>query len=550
VRGGEGVGRVGEGLTPEAERLLGKFEVLAGAPGGVKRLRGLVLELAVRGRLIQQTSTDGAVSVLGQVEETDPFSIPRSWVWTPIERICADSFYGPRFSKEDYVGRDGVPTIRTTDMRSDGSISLCDAPRIRLTAEKLALYRVIDGDLLVTRSGSIGTMAVFRGEHDAIPSAYLIRFRFESSALPEYVCTILRSPYGLRVMGLGVTGSAQPNLNATAIRAILIPLPPLPEQRRIVAKVDDLMKLCDDLEARQTKQRETASRLNKAALAALTSAEGPEELAESWRRVTGSFEGLIHTPESVGELRKAVLELAVRGRLVPQVPGEEPAAYLLARLREQDSLKIRKTRGREPRELLPVSSDEAPYEVPSSWQWARFVEVATIESCLVDPSDLGHMPHVAPDNIEKGTGRLLPFRTIAEDAVTSGKHRFYAGHLLYSKIRPNLSKIVLVDFDGLCSADMYPLAAKVDSRFLQTFILSVGFLRQVVKEDNRIAMPKVNQEQLNETVVAVPPLAEQHRIVAKVDALMALCDTLEAALRRSEDTAQKLADALVAELLA
>lgn len=159
------------------------------------------------------------------------------------------------------------------------------------------------------------------------------------------------------------------------------------------------------------------------------------------------------------------------------------------------------------------------------------------------------MPHVAPDNIEKGTGRLLPYRTVAEDAVISGKHRFYAGQLLYSKIRPNLSKIVLVDFEGLCSADMYPIVAKVDPRFLQYYMLSMLFLRQVVKDDNRIAMPKVNQEQLSATIVAVAPLQEQKRIVAKVDALMKACDDLEARQakqrRRSQGRLSKAAlDAL------
>lgn len=136
-------------------------------------------------------------------------------------------------------------------------------------------------------------------------------------------------------------------------------------------------------------------------------------------------------------------------------------------------------------------------------------------------------PHVAPDNIEKGTGRLLQYRTVIEDNVRSSNHLFFPGALLYSKIRPNLSKAVLVDFEGLCSADMYPLLIHIESRYLHIFILSRAFIDQVLVNDNRVAMPKVNQEDLSNILVAVPPLAEQKRIVVKVDHLMSMLDDLE-----------------------
>jgi type I restriction enzyme S subunit len=211
-------------------------------------------------------------------------------------------------------------------------------------------------------------------------------------------------------------------------------------------------------------------------------------------------------------LRMAVRQLAVTGRLPTRATGDKAAVRLLVELQD----------GRERQDV------KGPSQLPDSWCWARFNEVAEIASNLVPPSRFMDVPHVAPDNIEKGTGRLLPYRTIREDGVTSGKHRFFPGQILYSKIRPNLSKAVTVDFEGLCSADMYPLTPRIDRSYLHLFLLSPPFLAQVVREDNRLAMPKVNQEQLSATVVAVPPLAEQKRIVAKVDQLMALIDELEA----------------------
>lgn len=102
----------------------------------------------------------------------------------------------------------------------------------------------------------------------------------------------------------------------------------------------------------------------------------------------------------------------------------------------------------------------------NKWETKRFDEVADIKSNLVEPSNYLEFPHIAPDNIEKRTGILLDYHTIAEDGVKSGKHRFYAGQILYSKIRPYLSKVVMVDFDGLCSADMYPIEAKENTKYL------------------------------------------------------------------------------------
>src|SRR5690606_27250390 len=136
-------------------------------------------------------------------------------------------------------------------------------------------------------------------------------------------------------------------------------------------------------------------------------------------------------------------------------------------------------------------------------------------------------PHIAPNNIEKGTGRLLPYGTVGEDGVMSSNHLFREGQLLYSKIRPNLSKVVIVDFDGLCSADMYPIRAHIHASFLKLAMLSTVVLAQVTRNDNRLAMPKVNKDQLNQFIVPVPPLGEQRRIVDKFARLMALCDELE-----------------------
>lgn len=151
----------------------------------------------------------------------------------------------------------------------------------------------------------------------------------------------------------------------------------------------------------------------------------------------------------------------------------------------------------------------------------RFSEVAEIKSNLVDPAEYQDYPHIAPDNIEKKTGVLLDYHTIREDAVTSGKHRFYPGQILYSKIRPNLSKLVIVDFDGLCSADMYPIEAKGDTKCLWYYMLSEEFLEQASSAGSRSVLPKINQKELSALRIRMPSsIDEQEEISRLLDSLI------------------------------
>lgn len=151
------------------------------------------------------------------------------------------------------------------------------------------------------------------------------------------------------------------------------------------------------------------------------------------------------------------------------------------------------------------------------WCDRAFGQVAKIASNLVSPEGFGSFPHLAPNHIEAQTGRLLELATIAEDGVTSPKHRFFAGQIVYSKIRPYLNKVVLVDFDGLCSADMYPIETQQNPKWLHYKMLSSEFVAAVCGSQNRTVLPKTNVRDLSAVRVAVPPLNVQVRIVEILD---------------------------------
>ena len=260
------------------------------------------------------------------------------------------------------------------------------------------------------------------------------------------------------------------------------------------------------------------------------------------------FDRLTDAPDAIPRLRRFILDLAVRGKLVEQDPEDEPAAELLKRITKDFSRQVAEGKLNKPKPVKPLSAKEGLFSLPRGWAVARFNQVAAIQSNLVDPKRYKALPHIAPDNIESWTSRLLPYVSVGEAGVHSGKHLFSAGAILYSKIRPNLAKVAKVSFDGLCSADMYPIHVLIDCDFLVKFMITESFVAQAVKEDNRVAMPKINQSALSDIVVPVPPLAEQHRIVAKVDELMALCDRLETARTEREATRDRLATASLTRL--
>lgn len=157
-------------------------------------------------------------------------------------------------------------------------------------------------------------------------------------------------------------------------------------------------------------------------------------------------------------------------------------------------------------------------EIPGHWGCVPFRRIASVKSNLVHPNDYLEFPQVSPDCIEKDSGRLISWKTVAESNVESDNHRFYKGQIIYSKIRPLLNKVIIAPFDGLCSADMYPIETTTDTKYLQYYMLSNPFLSEVrnVTRD-RVKMPKINREELGQVNIVVPSRIEQQSIVSYLD---------------------------------
>jgi type I restriction enzyme S subunit len=548
------------------------FDRISEAPDAIPRLRQFILDLAVRGKLVVQDPSDESASELLKrivqakrwltaskklkstkepappLESELPFNIPPGWTATRLGTI-----YDVRDGTHDtpkYVEA-GFPLITSKNL-SSGSLTFDPVKFIseqdhRNISERSAVERL---DILLAMIGSVGNPVIVDTDRPfSIKNVALFKYYSRDLSSPGFLCSFLKHAAG--AMQQLAAGGLQPFVSLGFLRGYPLLLPPLAEQHRIVAKVDELMALCDRLEAAQAERESRRDRLAAASLHRLNqpaSTDAPETFREHARFYLNHLPRLTTRPDQIKQIRHTILNLAVRGKLVPQDPSDEPASELLKRIRVDKARLVKNGKIKDSQPLPPIDCDP-PFAVPPGWQWERFIEVAAIQSNLVDPKDYRDSPHIAPDNIASGTGKLLPYETIRASAVFSSKHLFFAGCILYSKIRPALAKAVIVDFDGLCSADMYPILPFVDRDYLHRFMLTEAFVQQSVSEDTRVAMPKINQAALSKILVAVAPLAEQRRIVAKVDELMAVCDQLETQLTTARTESRRLLEAVLHEAI-
>ncbi|WP_165279853.1 restriction endonuclease subunit S [Paenibacillus protaetiae] len=216
-------------IADKVDRLLDKInqakQLIEEAKATFEFRRAAILDKAFRGELTKKWREES----FGSAEQ--------NWEITTIGAVCSESFYGPRFGKNEY-STEGIPTIRTTDMTKNGEIILKDPPKVIIEEKNIEKFRLKKGDLLITRTGSIGTMAVFNEEYLAVPSAYLIRFRFIEQVNTRYMFYYLMSPKGQKMMGLGTTAITQPNINAETIKKMPFILPSFEEQIEIVQVLD------------------------------------------------------------------------------------------------------------------------------------------------------------------------------------------------------------------------------------------------------------------------------------------------------------------------
>ncbi len=406
--------------------------------------------------------------------------LPKGWVEAELGELGAWHGGGtPSKSNPDYWTEGNIPWVSPKDMKTS-RISDAEDHITQEAVNGSATNLVPEGAvLLVTRSGILkhSLPVAVTGREVAINQD--IKALVPDTPLEsEFIARQIRNKTSFVLRHCTKAGTTVDSIDFQRLKAVRVCLPPLAEQKRIVAKLDALG-------ARSARARKELERIDTL----------------------------------VARYKQAVLSKAFSGELLG-LPSQQTE--------------------------LP---NERCWDIPGGWKWVLFSDVVQIASNLVKPEKIWGLPHIAPDNIKRGEAKLLPFNTIGQDGVISPKHHFFPGQILYSKIRPYLRKAVLVDFEGGCSADMYPLTAseKIVPRYLLSWLVSEDFTWFATQHQGRTVLPKINQKALNQTPLPLPPLPEQREIVRRIESAFGKIDRLAGEAKRALALVGRLDEAVLAK---
>jgi len=544
---------------------------------GIKRLRELILELAVRGKLVPQDASDEPASELlkriarekkqliagGLIKqeklgldiskEDKPYLLPTSWQWARLPEIASykvgktPSTKNPVFWSEN---DEGVPWVSISDMEHFGVIVDTSKRVTRDAVDKVFGYEPIPkGSLLMSFKLTVGKIAIL--DIDAYHNEAIISLKPYSGIVRDFLFKVLPMRAQSGDTKRAIMGDT---LNASSLSLLSIPIPPVAEQRRIVAKVDELMVLCDQLERQQGRDIEAHQTLVETLLGTLTRVESAHEFAVAWNRIAGHFDTLFITEHSIDQLKQTVLQLAVMGKVVPQDSNDEPVVALLSRIK---AAKERIIAERQIRQLdeAELSQPRLQFNTPKGWAWVHVHDVAIVQGGKRLPSGATLLetptPHIYIRVTDMKNGTILEsgLRYISSDVQKQISRYVINKEDLYITIAGTIGDVGFIP-DSLDGQNLTENAAKlvfrhVDRQFLQ-FVLTSDYVQmQFLDKTKQMAQPKLALKRIAGAKFCLPPLPEQHRIVAKVDELMTLCDALKVRIAEAQAIQIRLADAIV-----
>ena len=568
-----------------ADRLLTHYERIADAPDAIVRLRRFILDLAVRGKLVEQDPNDEPASKLlkriasekarlvktGKIKKQKiiptllgqdmPCPLPVNWRWSQIAEIGVLS---PRNDVDDDVQSSFVPMPLIAS-----GYGLPIEHEVRQWGEiKKGYTHFAEGDVglaKITPCFENGKSAVFRNLTGGLGSGttelHIVRPLFVD---PDYILIFLKCSHFIEAGISKMTGTAgQKRVPTEYFASSSFPLPPLAEQHRIVAKVDELMALCERLEAARAEREATRDRLATASLARLNApAPDPTVFQGHAAFVLENFAPLTTRLDQIKALRQTIHNLAVRGKLVEQDPKDEPTGEALERIRiEREGLVQRKIIRRE-RPLAKIGTDEPPFEIPLQWRWKRIGEVALFTqygtSTKSIPSEQG-VPVLTMGNIQDGVVVLGNEKKIPATSDEFPALFLKKFDLLYN--RTNSAELVgktgiYLGEDDCKTFASYLIRVQLSKTSSSPRYMNLVMNAPVFRETQIIPLIKkqtgqanVNGTALKNMLVPLPPLPEQHRIVAKVDELMALCNRLGINLGIADTGRQHLLESLLRDVL-
>ena len=554
-------------MTPHD--LLANFEILAEAPNGISRLRELVLELAMRGKLVEQNPADEpAIELAKRIQQRLPIirkrrngtlghsdselasiqaeSIPEGWYACTLGSVTR-LINGRAYSRPELLSS-GTPIIRIQNLNAGNSWFYSD---LKLEDEKYC----VDGDLLFAWSATFGP-DIWHGPR-AIFHYHIWKIDLLQGCDSQFMYYLLEA-ISERVRSKA-HGVAMLHMTKEGMEAWPITIPPLSEQRRIVARVDELMARLGHLEVKRQGREAARTAARDSGLAALREALSPDDVEAAWLRIQERFGDLFATPGDVKPLRALTLELAVRGKLVEQDQNDEPASNLLMRAKARQTTHYGS--GRQGRSSAETET-AMPFDIPDGWSWARMDEFCDIKSGVAKGKNLQGLkcqdyPYLRVANVQAGYTDLAVMKMLPLPVNELGAYRLVKGDVLLTEggdwDKLGRSAVWGGEIDP-CIHQNHVFRARIldqgiHPRWISSFTNSPdgrAYFQSCAKQTTNLA--SINMTQLKICLVPIPPKAEQDRILARMDELMDLLDSLSESMSGQSKFAETFAAAAVHHL--
>lgn len=530
---------------------------------GIKKLRELILELAVRGKLVPQDPNDEPASVLlkriaaekaelvkqGKIkkqkplpeisEEEKPFELPMGWEWT---RLGSISNYGFCDKAEP---EDVTPEIWILELEDIEKVTSKLINKVTFAERpfKSSKNRFSQGDVLYGKLRPYLDKVIVANE-PGVCTTEIIPITSYGNIYPEFLRLLLKAPNFIIYANSSTHGMNLPRLGTEKAQQAVIELAPIQEQLRIVSRVDKLMSLCDQLEQHSLTSLDAHQQLVETLLTTLTDSQNADELAENWARISEHFDTLFTTEASIAALKQTILQLAVMGKLVPQDPNDEPASELLKRIAQEKAQLVKDGKMKKQKPLPPISDEEKPFELPIGWEWCRLGECINLISGQ----------HLKPDEYEEEChGEMLPYITgPAEFGLISPTYSKYTnekraiaakGDILITCKGAGLGKLNVADTNIAISRQLMAInVIRMNSEYLKIILDSMyGYFQS---KGVGIAIPGISREDVMEPLIMLPPFEEQKRIMENLYKLNFLIEDIKFRIKSAQQTQLHLADAL------
>ncbi len=549
---------------------------------GIKKLRELILDLAVRGKLVPQNPNDEPVSeLLKRIQENHnqliiagkikknmlvhsifdgekPFNLPLGWEWVKLGVLTEKLTDGSHNPPKD--AGCGLPMLSSQNINF-GKIDF-DSPSRFVSVEDFEIEnrrtKVEYGDVLLTIVGSLGRPAVV--PQDA-PKFVLQRSVavIRTELFTEFLCLQLSSPLCLNYYELHGKGTAQKGIYLGKLSEMPIAVPSLNEQHRIVEKVNQLMLLCDQLESKQNNAVEAHEKLVNHLLNILIQSQSAEDFNENWRRLAAYFDILFTTESSINALKQTLLHLAMMGKLVPQDPNDEPASTLIKNIKAEKAKLL--TKNKINKEKLPslMSNVKRQFELPIGWELIRLDEISQVGTGATplrtkpeyftpkviswvtsgetsNPYVYETEQYVSPLALKETNLTVYPKGTLIVAMYGQGKTRGQITELMIEACT-----------NQACAAIRLFNTDEFHRKYVKLYFEKIyDEIRELAAGG---AQPNLNLSKVKETLLPLPPLQEQYRIVVKIDALFALCDQLIIRITTAKQLQKELADMIVGQVV-